>query len=83
MKLPQLHLRDLFWLVLVCGLVLGWWLERSSLIAENEGFRERYLRLWPTSPGQRLEVVIDENGCQTATLTGPRVDNVELESQTP
>jgi hypothetical protein len=33
MRFPQLHLRDLFWLVLVCALALGWWLERSRLIA--------------------------------------------------
>ena len=31
MKLPQLSLRELFWLVLVCALALGWWLERASL----------------------------------------------------
>lgn len=30
MKLPQLHLRDLFWLVLVCGLAVRWSLERSQ-----------------------------------------------------
>jgi hypothetical protein len=28
MKLPQLSLRDLFWLVLVCALAVGWCLER-------------------------------------------------------
>jgi len=27
MKLPQLTLRDLFWLVLVVGMGVGWWLE--------------------------------------------------------
>ena len=28
MKLPQFSLRDLFWLVLVCALAVGWWVER-------------------------------------------------------
>ena len=31
MKFPQLTLRDLFWLVLVCAMALGWWLERAAL----------------------------------------------------
>jgi hypothetical protein len=33
MKLPQLTLRDLFWLVLVIALSLGWWLDRKAIIA--------------------------------------------------
>jgi hypothetical protein len=35
MKLPQLSLRDLFWLVLVCGLVVGWWVDRSRQSADS------------------------------------------------
>lgn len=31
MKLPQFNLRDLFWLVLVCALAVGWWADRSRL----------------------------------------------------
>ena len=31
MRLPKLHIRDLFWLVLVCGLVLGWSLDHCRL----------------------------------------------------
>jgi hypothetical protein len=31
MKLPQLSLRDLFWLVLVCAMGLGWWIDRTRL----------------------------------------------------
>ena len=27
-RLPQLRLRDLFWLVLVCAMAIGWWQER-------------------------------------------------------
>jgi hypothetical protein len=29
MKLPQFHLRDLFWLLLVSALAAGWWRERQ------------------------------------------------------
>lgn len=31
MKLPRFHLRDVFWLVLVVAMGLGWWLsDRNS-----------------------------------------------------
>ena len=30
MKRPKLHLRDLFWLVLVCALILGWSLDHRD-----------------------------------------------------
>src|SRR4051812_44131390 len=30
MKLPQLHIRDLFWLVLVVALGLGWWVSHGG-----------------------------------------------------
>jgi hypothetical protein len=31
MKLPQLHLRDLFWLMLVCALGMGWWVDHRAM----------------------------------------------------
>ena len=31
MKLAQLHIRDLFWIILVTGLLLGWWLDHRRL----------------------------------------------------
>jgi hypothetical protein len=31
MKLPQLHLRDLFWLVLVYALAAAWWVQSAGL----------------------------------------------------
>jgi hypothetical protein len=61
-KLPQLSLRELFWLVLVCALAVGWWVDssrrtvdRSKLLEaiQKAGFRlvidENYLleRSWP------------------------------------
>jgi len=69
MKLPRFTLRELFLLVVIAAMGCGWWVERNRLITENDGLRETYLRMWPTSPGQRLEVVIDEDGGETATLT--------------
>ena len=32
MKRPQLSLRDLFWLVLVCALMVGWSVDRTRLV---------------------------------------------------
>ena len=40
MKLPQLSLRDLFWLVLVCALAVGWWVNRRQLLLENASQRD-------------------------------------------
>lgn len=36
MKLPQLSLRDLFWLVLVCALAVGWWVRESEIAKKSE-----------------------------------------------
>ena len=33
MKLPRFSLRDLFWLVLVAAMGLGWWVDRSYYTA--------------------------------------------------
>jgi len=46
MKLPQLYIRDLFWLVLVCALAVGWWVERRSLAIEKAR-NEKLTRLLP------------------------------------
>src|SRR5688572_29382011 len=45
MKLPQLSLRELFWLVLVCGLVLGWWLDHRRLTASENLWQRRAMEL--------------------------------------
>lgn len=31
MRLPQLSLRDLFWLILVAAILCGWWVDRRQL----------------------------------------------------
>jgi len=36
MKLPQVSLRDLFWLVLVVGVGCAWWLDRTQLIESHQ-----------------------------------------------
>ena len=35
MKLPKLHIRDLFWLMLVAGIVCGWWLAHVAHVASE------------------------------------------------
>ena len=34
MKLPQFTLRDLFWLVLVVALAVGWFVDRTRLVQQ-------------------------------------------------
>ena len=36
----QLSLRDLFWLVLVCALGIGWWNENARASKEREALRQ-------------------------------------------
>ena len=57
MKLPQLHIRDLFWLVLVVALGLGWFADRRVLVQHILGLQKhvdanpdkRFIRIhaWP------------------------------------
>jgi hypothetical protein len=59
MKLPQVTLRDLFWLVLVVSLVLGWlashW-RMKQLIADSEkAFRDEL-----TEMHRRLSIEADQ-----------------------
>jgi hypothetical protein len=54
MKLPQLALRDLFWLVLVAAIGCGWWIERQSLSGDVK----------------RLHELADEKDVRIRTLEG-------------
>lgn len=42
MPLPQIHLRDLFWLVLFCALLVTWWLDRRSLTGQVTEEKRRF-----------------------------------------
>ncbi|WP_254509375.1 hypothetical protein [Anatilimnocola floriformis] len=33
-------LRDLFWLVLVCAVTLGWWIDRAQLSSDATKYRD-------------------------------------------
>jgi len=41
MKLPRFTLRDLFWLVLVCALAVGWWVDRQDKASEADLWKSR------------------------------------------
>lgn len=49
MKLPQFSLRELFWLVLVVSLAVGWWIDRQQYLPKfNDQYHElakEYLRV--------------------------------------
>jgi hypothetical protein len=40
--MPKLSLRDLFAVVTIVALALGWWLDRSRLAAENRMLEDLY-----------------------------------------
>jgi hypothetical protein len=42
MKLPQLSLRELFWLITVMGLSIGWWLDHEKLARSLTDISEKY-----------------------------------------
>jgi hypothetical protein len=42
MKLPQLSLRDLFWLVTLAAMGCGWWMDRWRLSSDREICRSQY-----------------------------------------
>ena len=70
MKTLKFSVRDLFWLVLVAAMAVGW-------CVEHMGFEERMKRVdgklssWPTKPGEVLNVSIDDDGGETITFTWP------------
>jgi hypothetical protein len=47
MKLPQFTLRDLFWLVLVSAMAVGWWADRLSLVKTEVKLLNEIERLEP------------------------------------
>jgi hypothetical protein len=48
MKLPQLSLRDLFWLVALVAMGCGWWVEHRRLSDQIEALRPKQLISLPT-----------------------------------
>jgi hypothetical protein len=41
MNLPKLNLRDLFWLIVVVAMGLGWWMERRTTVAASMELRQQ------------------------------------------
>ena len=70
MKLPQLSLRDLFWLVLVVGMGCAWWVDRSGLRAEyDQEYGERIE--WLISAGEKWRSEREELEARIEQLEGP------------
>jgi len=62
-------IRDVLWLTVVVALGVGWWRERSHLYTEIEISNSK-LSVWPTEPGESVEIALDENGNEKITTTG-------------
>jgi hypothetical protein len=91
MKLPQLHLRDLFWLVLICALAAGWWAEHRATwnYFESELKRQGYgmfqgdfgeLQVFPVPSPGRLEDCCDgdDNEQPTPAAKAPGVPTPKM-----
>jgi hypothetical protein len=71
MKPPRLHLRDLFWLVLVAAMAVAWWLERKR---SNEAYLDLQLQWLSSIPppypkeSVRIEQLESENEALRAEL---------------
>jgi hypothetical protein len=54
MKLPQLSLRELFWLVALAAMGCGWWVDRGRLAAKVREMEIEEMRIDATNwPSQR------------------------------
>lgn len=53
----KLHLRDLFWLVLVCALMLGWWIDRSRIAANEAATMKRAEQFEMEAAAHRASVI--------------------------
>jgi hypothetical protein len=56
--MPKLTLRDLFAVVTIVALALGWWVDRRRLAREDEALIRQLALYW-------LTVTTDENGNRT------------------
>ena len=77
MKLPQLHLRDLFWLVALVGMGCGWWVDRQQT-SRTMIKVERFRNLEATA--DRMAYFIEKNGLGRVSYGqfGASIDNVPL-----
>ena len=73
----RFSIRDLFWLTLFVGLVLGWWVDRRQWVKErNEAQRD--VRQWQSYAANLKEFLADEgyaiemDGQFIRTIEGPR-----------
>jgi hypothetical protein len=71
-KLPQLSLRDLFWLVLACALGVAWWVEHRQRVAEAE--EHAHDRDMIRSLQQMTQSLMDSLNQQGATPAAPTTD---------
>lgn len=56
----KLTLRDLFWLVLVCALALGWWKNRRAWVLEHRALLDKAAYLAMDLEAAKLKAQQDE-----------------------
>ena len=59
MKLPRFSLRDLFWLVLVCALAVGWGVDRVRISQKERALDEQteHLMQWESDITEEYKAI--------------------------
>jgi hypothetical protein len=65
----KLTLRELFLLVALVAMGCGWWVRERQLQSRFDLLKE-FLAGWPMEQGEKLEVVMDEQGLKSTTFIG-------------
>jgi len=65
MKLPQLTLRDLFWLVMIAGILIGWGLDHSRTATRLQALKQNR---WPFFSSERSTTPSNDSIARTAAL---------------
>jgi hypothetical protein len=66
---PKLTLRDLFWLVLVVGLVLGWWLQNGQMKARQTQFEATIEEIYQDFlVGERMTDMLHQHRLKSAPV---------------
>jgi hypothetical protein len=77
MKPPRLHLRDLFWLLLVIGILCAWWVDHRDLSVPSVSIANTSRDFGTVDPGaiQIVRFEVKNTGKVPLLLTGGQASN--------
>jgi len=82
MKLPKMALRDLFWLVALIGVALGWWIERRQLLRNIDLLSAEFIQgeLLPQDLAEISALVAAETSEPILSIRMIAKDSAEVET---